>query len=457
MSRLSLALHRWTPPRTIFRVNSEHALLGSLLALFVCRAVIASAIVPPWQGPDEPTHFVLVHRLVKPYGYESFSEYVGQADVLRSMGKYRWWEPYGGRTPDPTPTFFYQVPRLGNGSYAQPLYYGLSVGVLRAIQPTNLEAEYWTLRGLAIVLSVVALIVGWAGTRLLFGAGVASGATALAALHPQFLLVAIAVNPDALLNVWGAIMWWQTARLVRGRRGAMSLALVVVASVAGALTKRNAVPLMVVAAVVVAASFLAPRNGKIRPRTVYPLMAAATSILIALIGAWLMFEDAFRGLLVFWRTGLISYHPLGDRTVSQAFQYALVAVDNAWLTAGWLRFPAPEPWLWVARLLTVFGLGSAALLIRSPTWRRPLAVAWLFVIVQAGILVGATFWTLASPQGRYLFPVIAPATALLWVGLTHLGPERFRPYAAPCIIAIMAVLDVTGFATVLLPAYLPWG
>jgi hypothetical protein len=55
------------------------------------------------------------------------------------------------------------------------------------------------------------------------------------------------------------------------------------------------------------------------------------------------------------------------------------------------------------------------------------------------------------------FPVIAPATALLWLGLMNAAPSGVRTWAPAAIVAIMAVLDVTGFATVLIPAYLPWG
>ena len=102
-------------------------------------------------------------------------------------------------------------------------------------------------------------------------------------------------------------------------------------------------------------------------------------------------------------------------------------------------------------------LGAAALIARSPGLRRPMAIAWLFVVVQVATVIGWGFFTLASPQGRYLFPVIAPATALLWMGLTYATPARLRPYAAPALVSLLAVLDVTGFTTVMVPAYLPWG
>lgn len=447
----------------------EVRLLACLLALFICRAIFASAIVPPWQGPDEPTHFALARLLAErqldtavlvKLPDESFATTIErdlQRGVLMSMARHRWWEAYGGQAPEPLPTSFRQIQRLGVGVYAQPLYYGVSAATLRITQPSSLEAEYLHLRVLGVVLSVVALSFGWAGTRLLFGPTVAVGATAIGALHPQFLLTAMSVNPDALLNVWGAFMWWQVARLTRGHRLAMSLVLLLIAAAAAVLTKRNGAPLVVVAAVAVGVTLCSHRTARVSRRTVFLALVVLGISGGVLAAGWQVFERPFTDLGLFWRNALGIRRSLAQATLSQALEYIRISIDYVWLIGGWLRYPAPEPWLWVVRVLTIAGLGSAAMLLRSPSLRQPLAIAWLFVIAQAAIVVGVSFLTLSSPQGRYLFPVIAPATALLWLGLTHTTPARFRPYAAPVLISILAVLDVTGFTTVLIPVYLPWG
>lgn len=114
--------------------DSERLLLAGILSLFVCRAVMASAIVPPWQGPDEPIHFVLSHMVA----HRDESDLELQPVVLQSMARYHWWEPYGGRTPDPVPTSFRQIQRLGVGVYDQPLYYGLGGAAIPAHLPAPL-------------------------------------------------------------------------------------------------------------------------------------------------------------------------------------------------------------------------------------------------------------------------------------------------------------------------------
>ena len=449
--------------------RNETGLLACLLALFVCRAILASVVVPPWQGPDEPTHFLLAglladrdvdtaNLIVLPEGIFTTIERDLQRDVLRSMVRHRWWEPYGGSsTSGAIPTSFRQIGRIGVGTFAQPFYYESGAAVLRAFQPRDVETDYWRLRAFGVVLSVATLAFGWAGTRILFGTEVAAGATAIAALHPQFLLTAISVNPDVLLNVCGAFMWWQAARIVKGYRRDLSLTLLLIGLAVALLTKRSAMPLVIVAAILTMWMILAPRVWRIILRNMLFAGAAIALVTVALF-AWVAWGGPGSELVTFWRTAPSIRRALEPTTWRQVFEYARLSIDYVWLIAGWLRFPAPDAWLWVVRCLTIAGLGGAAfLLVRSPGRRQSLLVAWLFVIVPAITVIGWGFVTLSSPQGRYLFPVIMPATALLWLGLTENTPERFRRYAAPALLSILAVMDVTGFSNVLTPAYLPWG
>ena len=440
-------------------MKREEAIVGALLVLFACRAVLASAIVPPWQGPDETVHFVLAQLLSQSDGNLPGARTILERQVLQSMGKHHWWEPYGGRTPDPLPeSFELATRRLGVGVYSQPLYYGLGAALLRIAPSRDVEGAYWRLRLLSIALCATTLAVGWSGTRLLFGPTVAVGSTAIAALHPQFVLTAISVNSDALVILLGTLMWWLVACVVSRRRTAMSFLLILAASAATLLTKRSAVAVAATAAVLAAASLATAGMRHATVRTI------ASTAIVVMIGAailaigWTTFEGLPTQLGSFWRDGLLVRRAPAEMTLSQVLTYGRISTDYAWLIGGWLRFPAPEPWLWITRTLTVMGFaGAVVLLLTKQVPRSPLAIAWLFVIVQAGTVIAWGFLTLSSPQGRYLFPVIAPATALLWLGLTRLTPARFQRYAPAGVVSVLAILDVTGFTTVLIPAYLPWG
>jgi hypothetical protein len=70
-------------------------------------------------------------------------------------------------------------------------------------------------------------------------------------------------------------------------------------------------------------------------------------------------------------------------------------------------------------------------------------VAYYFGIVQAG------------PQGRYLFPVLPAVMCLIWLGWRSAVGGAQRPQlAAASLVLLMAVLNTSAWALVVLPAYL---
>ena len=427
--------------RRVFRSLSraESLVLGSLAIVFVGRCVAANAVVPPWQGPDEPGHFALVYQLVRP---TERPEDI-QAAVLESMERNHWWELYQRPMPNPRPRIFSEAD-LGDGTFAQPLYYGLGAYALKVTRPPTLERAYYDLRGLSIVLSVVTLTFAWRGTRVLFGADAALGATAVAALSPQFLLTAITVNADALLYVWGAFIWWQAARSVAEPQHGLPLLLLLMGAGAAVLTKRIGLTLVIAAAVV----FMQSLPGAYRRRL------TGTAFIIGLLGVMAAvfvlgsfgLSDTIRDAFVVTR--------MPDLGVS--LRYLQLAVDYVWLAAGWSQFLPPDSWRWAVRILTLFGVaGSVLMYVNSAELRPRLMVAWLFVCVQVLAVMGTVMWTIrTAPNGRYFLSVLAPAAALFYLGTAALVPSRARVYFPLFFVAVLAALDITGITTVLVPAYL---
>jgi hypothetical protein len=436
------------------RQAQEHVLVAALLMLFLCRAILASSVVPPWQGPDEPGHFTTTYDLtVSPLMRERI-----QGEVLKSMVRNRFWALNEDLPPDPLPTVFYLSGlNLGLGNPSQPLYYSLGAMALTLSRPADLETAYYHLRALGVLLAVATLWFGWAGARVLFGAEVAAGALAIGALHPQFLLATLNVNADVLVNFWGAFVWWQAARVVAGRRPAFSSVLMMVGAVAALFTKRIGMILVGVALVVAAGSLLLHRTRRFTRREVLfvSLVGSLGAVLVLSIGT--LFREQVQFLWSYWADALTPRTSLADASGAEAFRIARMTVDYFWLIAGWLRFQPPISWLWVARILILAGTAGAVIhLLRSPADRVPMAVVWLFVIAQLAVMLATVFWLAPSaPQARYLFPVFAPLTVLLYIGLRRMVPHRYEAQWPVAFVAVLMMLDATGFTTVHLSSYLP--
>jgi len=411
--------------------------------------------VPPWQGPDEPGHFTTTYDLaVSPLMRERI-----QGDVLKSMVRNRFWSLNEDLPPDPLPTVFYLASdlNLGLGNPSQPLYYSLGAMALTLSRPASLDAAYYHLRMLGVLLAVAALWFGWAGTRILFGPEVAAGALAIGALHPQFLLASLNVNADVLVNFWGAFVWWQAARALAGQRRALSIVLMIVGAVAALFTKRIGMILLGVAVVVAVASLFRHRTRSLNRREVLFIVAAGSIGAVVLVALGIVFREQVQSLWFYWADAFTPRTSLADARGAEALRFARMTVDYFWLIAGWLRFQPPISWLWVARILIAAGMtGALVQLISSRTERAPLSMAWLFVIAQLMVMLATVFWIAPSaPQARYLFPVFVPITVLLYVGLRRLVPRRYEAQWPVTLAAVLMVLDVTGFTTVHLAAYLP--
>ncbi|MGE0444253.1 MAG: hypothetical protein AB7P99_03430 [Vicinamibacterales bacterium] len=421
------------------------------VALFVCRAIAADAIVPSWQGPDEPAHFSLA-KLLSEGGETPARRVAVEREVMASMARHRWWQPYGLRTPDPVPQSFAEVPAsLAPGTLLQPAYYALAAVVLRVTPASGIDGEFTTLRWLSVALGVAALLCGWAGTRRLFGPLAASGAVAIAALNPQFLLSAITVSPDALINLCGAVIWWQVAALrdAVGWAQARSAALVLAAGLIAALSKRNGIPVLAVAVLAVGA--IATRSLFRRAGAVLPVASTVGVLIGGAAVVWIVWREPAQRLLTFWSYLFVLRRSAADIDLSALSFVVTRAIDASWLWAGWMRFPAPDWWFWIVRALTIGGLiGALTLTVRR---RLPQAGwAWLFVLPQLAALV-SLFMLNAGPQGRYFFGAFMPVATLIWLGLVMpLAPGR-RPRAAVAVIAGLAALDLAGFGLVLVPAY----
>ncbi len=444
----------------------------ALLALLACRLAWSALLVPAFQHPDEPQHLAYIATLVARRSSATPSQIDPGVSrrVVELMAAHGWWTYYGRPTPVPLPA------RVEDAGLTMPLvmpraYHVTSARLLRWAGLDDVMAAYWTLRAVSALLGLLTAAAIWAGCRIAFGRHVASGALALVALHPQFALVSTAVNPDVLVNLSGAVLWWQAAHAVSGPARVTGVALAVVAATVGALSKRVGLPLLGMAALVAVAAVLGARRGDRPSRMAHSWrLAMVATALAAVLGGLLLAEwtQVFR-----YAADLFGGDDLFSIASTASFStFTRNLVQSAWLNAGWLTVPAPATWYQVAFAVSTLALGALPVLFVSATpgpkpWRSEdhdaealdrsarwlLALAAAFVAIQAVSVYAGYYRAGYAAQGRYLFPVIGPFFLLVWIGATHWVPAGWRPLARASLLAVMIALDFWAWTRVIVPGF----
>lgn len=416
--------------------------------LLLSHLLVALVIIPPWQNPDEPQHVMFASALAK-HGVgmlpNAFDDQV-EGEIIQSMARHRWWQLYGRETPSPLPPSFKGVQSVEMASVQGPAsYYIAAAWVFQRLSTDDVTVRLYVLRAISCLLGMATLWCVWSGTRLLLGERAAAVVAIWAALHPQFAVVSVTASPDSVVNLAGAVIWWQIGRVWTGAPLLGALAALLLAALAATAVARLGLPVAVIALGACVWGFAHRWTRTAGPR---PLMLTAAAILIAASGvAWWFGETMSR--IVWYGTA-----PLRVALSSAEFAHPHDWFDTLhasfWLTAGWMRFPAAEPVLWV-----VAGVAAcaAAGLVKACTQDRsirPLVlVAAVCVAVQYAAVFAAFYLNGIGAQGRYLIPVLGAVLSLTFVGLTGLVPAHRQGLASTAFVAGACVLNLVSWRSVL--------
>ena len=355
--------------------------LVALLTLVTVIGLAWALVVPPWQVPDENTHFAYVQTLVENGSLPSSTrkhtsssdQRVADATVGATRAKFypavsppnwskRAWSVYQSRIRS------HPLSRSDGGgpsaSTNPPLFY------LYAAIPYLLDrggtafGQLYAMRIWSVLLLDLTTVAAWLLAGEVFGRRRRSlqlVVAATSALMPMSTFMSTAVNPDALLIALWTLALWLGARVIRhGAQTADTLALCAVGACA-VLTKGTSYALFFpILAAFLAAWRLAPASER---RATLMREAKALPVLVLPIIAWLLIARA----IGFAAVNQIPVHGHGHAVTITGF------LDYLW------QFYLPRlPFMPVARLhddLPVFvtwsaqGLGEFGLLaVQLPEW-----------------------------------------------------------------------------------------
>lgn len=465
LSRITIKLPsgpRWALPVTI-------------LALALIKGLVWTLALPPWYGPDEPSHFAYVQMLAVEGRVPQFaaSRDDGRdvpADIqcsernmgFRLNGPFFAEPPFG---PDParcdqpdTPSA--QRPEVSTNPSAgySPLYYAAGVPFYDLVKDAPVESRLQAVRLLSVLLGVAAAgfaYLGgfWAfdGRRLL-----AAAAAAIFTLQPMASQQFAIVNNDALLIAVGAAFFWRFFRALR--RGVGLGDTVWMAALVGLayLAKPQGVFL--------APLFLIPLWLTRRREHGWTSLLPEVGIFVAVLGGMLALGIVGNLLLqgqvlpqaaqpVTGAHGLRAYvHELIHDQFTRLYWLLVV---SAWGHFVWVSAALPPP-----AFTVIFGVYLLALagVIRAALSRRPgvtiMASALLSVLVVGALLIGLEALLFRKSgtfilQGRSFLELL-PAVAVVMVGgLVALLPRGCERAGAAAVTLAALALNVFSLMVLL--------
>jgi 4-amino-4-deoxy-L-arabinose transferase-like glycosyltransferase len=450
-----------------------------LLLLALVKGLVWTLALPPWYGPDEPSHFMYT-QLIAEEG--KFPGYGGRADgkdspqeVLCSEFNLGWriTGPFYSEplwNGDPAPCNYprnaatRRPPVLTNpsGGYS-PLYYVLGTPFYYLAYQADVETRLHAVRLLSVLLGVLATWFMYLGAMWAFGRRrhLAIASAAIFMFQPMASQQFALANNDALLLAAAAFFFWRLFKALHAPVSPADIALLGLGVGVAYLAKPQGVFLGALLPLVLWADWKRTNGSWARVLRVSAGLAGASAMLLV---AGLLVNLAIHGTVFPQGTA----PPPGQHYSAKGY-YELHAATNfarlywLWVTGfwgyfGWFSIALPLYAFYTIVLVELAAVvGTVVAFVRRRVGRRILVGATLAVLA-IGLLTQALevyFFRQSGAlilQGRSFLPILPAAAVVLTAGLTALGPSRCERVFAAVVVAAAFALNL-GALMVLLEGF----
>lgn len=431
--------------------------LRALLAVTLLLGVVWALVIPPFQAPDEQSHFGYVQSLVAGPGLPgkldrpafSTEQYGAHAasnsdQTAANLGAKPTWSSSGWEAWQQTDDALSASDRSDGGGAGNPaspnppLYYVYDAVPYAVFSGGDFFTRVTAMRLASVLWLLVTVAASWLLAGEVFGRDrlLQLVTASVAGLVPMVMFVSAQIGPDTMMYaLWSVALWLGVRILKRGVTPATAIGLL---GVTGLAIVVKATSYALVPAALFALAVGAWRIRHETTRTV-KLCAAALAALAVPVIAWIAIariagQPAAAQLSDASGTG-------GGRNFGQMASYLWqfylprlpsmstfdfgrggipanqVFVKQFWGAFGWLevRFPAGL-YRWLLVLTVAIAVAAVARLVA--TWRQTSAAVAIFLLLAVVALLAGLHWTdythLTTGRGsfmqsRYLFPLIAIA------------------------------------------------
>ncbi|NLV73514.1 MAG: DUF2142 domain-containing protein [Chloroflexi bacterium] len=443
----------------------ERLILGLIVLAYLALGVLFAFSSPPFEVSDELRHFAFVEHLAR-----------GSRLPVQRAGADALWEQEGSQPP----LYYYLASRVVRAFDTRDfeqlvrLNPHARIGIPLAADNKNMvvhpPAGYTTsgtlnalhvLRVFGVLLGAGTLYAAYRAVRLVITnrPWLRLAVVGLIAFNPMFLFISASVNNDNLLNLWAALAFWLSLRLITRSISWRWLPAVGVLLGLAALTKLSGLTLapLVWLAVLLGELLRGSHVGwraRIR-QVIWPAVRAGLllAVPVMLIGGWWYWRN--------WQlygdpTGLNAMLSIvGGRTIPVTSLADLIGEFRGLRYSYWGLFGAVnilmQPTI-VYRLLDLLSVAAGASLVwqLAVRWRRGLNLrAWqglfalVWIIAYAVSLLRWASLTMAS-QGRLLFGALPAASLLLMLGLGGIPVRPLQRVLPGVLLGVLLALAVSS-------------
>ena len=439
-----------------------HRAFGVIVLGFAVLVFAYSVIVPVWEAPDEPGHFryaVYVRQTLMlpsqldlspidtshhpPLYYLLAALVISPVDLSDLSGRFQpnrdfVWAGNGGTAAN--------VSRHGTAETFPYRGYSLALHLMR-----------WLSALMAIGTVSFTILTGW----LIFPdqkwLGLLAGA--LVGFNPQFVFISAAAMNDNLLILAATLVLWQTVRALQQPHLARRWVWLGVLLGIATLSKINGIVFAGVVGVAMLFSLVQHKSARL-----FVMQIAWVGVpLLILAGWWFVRNEVLYGELLGTAVHEHRYIAAMRAAPLNLDGYLnVLTIQNwsFWGAFGWLTVGVPQrtPYT-VAWVFVMVGAGLAGLAVLrrrnslTPVQKAVLALCVIAIAVQEVLLLRENNLFTTVTQGRYLFPIIAPTMLLVALGWMSLIPAQGRALASSAVASVFAGGAVWALFFIIAPAY----
>ncbi|MCX7839020.1 MAG: glycosyltransferase family 39 protein [Anaerolineae bacterium] len=441
-----------------------------ICAIYLVLACAYAILVPPWESPDEPAHYLYVKQLAE-RARPPLQPTVQQKDYFCRdyafiSSNYEWYQPAVGYLPAAIiyktlallapHSLPHTIPPLNPQFCIDPFtHHNLFIHLnLKMFEIWKTE---WGLLIIRLFLSLLGLIVIYAAYRI---GNVCDrqnwlgiGAAGWVAFLPQFTFINASVRSDTLTNTVAALvlLFAVLMQLPRANTSRLALAIGFLLGV-GLLCKYTFVYILPVGLIaIILTSPRAPRLW-IKP---FVLMGLPTLILVAIY--YLAFTEARAALIYTFNSALrLDPNTLNWKYLTKVLQPLFIEIFFA--RFGWANVTVPGIFSHIA--FALWGIGVVSTLghlwwLRHTVDSHTQKIILLLSVSILFAIIGVIRFNLSTfqPQGRLLFPaLVAWAVVSIWGWYQLLSP-RAQKIATITVIVSMLVFNLYALFFALVPAH----